>query len=171
MRALSLWQPWASLMAMDAKRIETRSWMTTYTGPVAVHATAGFPPEAQLLCLEEPFYSTLFGHGILDDTFRGLDWPTPRARVTGLPRGAVVATAVLVGCEPTDSAITEALLRERGDDERLFGDYTPGRWAWFFENIEALPEPVPAVGARGLWEWRRDQPARPAGQQTELRLA
>lgn len=30
MKAISLWQPWASLMAVGAKRYETRSWGTLY---------------------------------------------------------------------------------------------------------------------------------------------
>lgn len=34
-----------------------------------------------------------------------------------------------------------------------FGDYTPGRWAWKIEDVELLPEPVPARGALGLWAW------------------
>ena len=38
MRALSLWQPWASGIALGAKRIETRSWSTPYRVPIAIHA-------------------------------------------------------------------------------------------------------------------------------------
>lgn len=38
MKALSLTQPWASLVAVGAKRIETRSWRTSYRGPLAIHA-------------------------------------------------------------------------------------------------------------------------------------
>ncbi len=38
MKALSLWQPWASLIALGVKTIETRSWATNYRGPLAIHA-------------------------------------------------------------------------------------------------------------------------------------
>ena len=38
MKALSLWQPWASLVALRVKTIETRSWSTSYRGPLAIHA-------------------------------------------------------------------------------------------------------------------------------------
>lgn len=34
MKALSLTQPWATLMAIGAKRIETRSWGAAYRGGV-----------------------------------------------------------------------------------------------------------------------------------------
>ncbi|WP_180267711.1 hypothetical protein [Nostoc linckia] len=31
-KALSLWQPWATLIGMEVKRYETRSWGTNYRG-------------------------------------------------------------------------------------------------------------------------------------------
>ena len=43
MKALTLTQPWASLVAIGAKRIETRSWSTPYRGLLAIHAAKGFP--------------------------------------------------------------------------------------------------------------------------------
>ena len=39
MKALSLTQPWASLVADGRKTTETRSWLTHYRGPLAIHAT------------------------------------------------------------------------------------------------------------------------------------
>lgn len=44
MRALTLWQPWASLVALGVKAIETRSWGTAYRGPLLIHAAVR-PPE------------------------------------------------------------------------------------------------------------------------------
>jgi hypothetical protein len=38
MKAVSLWQPFASLIYTGAKKIETRSWPTNYRGPLAIHA-------------------------------------------------------------------------------------------------------------------------------------
>lgn len=35
-KALSLWQPWASLIAIGAKKIETRGWSTKYRGPLVI---------------------------------------------------------------------------------------------------------------------------------------
>lgn len=45
MKALSLWQPWASLMAFGEKKIETRCWSTKFRGEMAIHATAKEPPD------------------------------------------------------------------------------------------------------------------------------
>ncbi|MDE2685986.1 MAG: ASCH domain-containing protein [Chloroflexota bacterium] len=38
-RALSLRQPWASMVADGRKTIETRTWRTNYRGPLAIHAS------------------------------------------------------------------------------------------------------------------------------------
>jgi hypothetical protein len=37
-KCISLWQPWASLVAVGAKRIETRGWATAYRGRLGIHA-------------------------------------------------------------------------------------------------------------------------------------
>ena len=34
-----------------------------------------------------------------------------------------------------------------------FGDFNVGRWLWFLDDIEKLPEPIPAKGRQGLWNW------------------
>ena len=39
-KLISLWEPWATLMAIGAKRIETRSWRTPYRGWLAIQAGA-----------------------------------------------------------------------------------------------------------------------------------
>lgn len=38
MKAITLWQPWASLIADGRKKIETRPRPWNYVGPVAIHA-------------------------------------------------------------------------------------------------------------------------------------
>lgn len=38
MRAISLWQPWASYLVSGEKKIETRGWPTQYRGPLLIHA-------------------------------------------------------------------------------------------------------------------------------------
>jgi|SRR5690242_8015772 len=46
MKAITLIQPWASLIADGIKTIETRSWPTNYRGPIAIHAGKGVDAEA-----------------------------------------------------------------------------------------------------------------------------
>mgnify|MGYP006320865015 FL=1 len=133
MRTLSLLQPWATLVAIGAKQIETRSWATSYRGPVAIHASLGFPRSARNLCFEEPFCDALQAAGYLD--------------VLDLPRGVIIATATIEAIVPM-----RELVAMPTEPERSFGDYAPGRFAWFLGDINPLVVPIPAKGKLGLWE-------------------
>ncbi len=156
MKALTLTQPWASLVAIGAKQVETRSWSTNYRGPLAIHAAKGFPKYAQDFTYEKVTRDCLLASSM------GLK--VERSRYSGggiyrldtqLPRGSVLARCHLVACVRTEEmcAITA--------QEMAFGDYSAGRFAWFLEGIERLSEPVLAKGSLGLWEWPEpcDQPS------------
>lgn len=153
MKALSLTQPWASLVANGSKRIETRSWRTSHRGLIAIHASKGFPAWAKELCGEEPFYSALIKYNGSRASFGGI--ATQIVAVEALPRGTIIATAELVACSPTNTiwGVTDAFRQPReGEPEHAFGDYSDGRYMWFLENVHPLPEPIPCRGALGLWE-------------------
>lgn len=130
-KALTLSQPWGSLLAIGAKKIETRSWKTAYRGPLAIHAAKKYPRAAQMLAISSPFIEPLNRAGYLPD----------------IPLGAVVAMCQLVNCLPVE------MVERLSDSERKFGDYSPGRYAWILEDVKLLPEPIPAKGALSLWEW------------------
>lgn len=38
MKAITVLEPWASLIVFGPKRVENRSWWTAYRGPLAIHA-------------------------------------------------------------------------------------------------------------------------------------
>jgi hypothetical protein len=156
MKGLTLTQPWATLIALGAKKIETRSWATAaYCGPIAIHAGAGLGPvggHAGLysLCCHDPFASTLIAAG----------YGAHLTPACGLPLGQIVAVATLVDIVSTDVCFGPSLPSryryrldrwELTDQERAFGDYAPGRYAWLLADVCPLPAPVPARGALGLW--------------------
>lgn len=135
MKALTLWQPWATLMAIGAKQIETRGWYTDYRGPLAIHAALNFPREARELCWQEPFVSVLQGAG----------YDNPEE----LPTGVVVCTCRLIGVVRMDMTVIGSV----SDEERVFGEYAPGRYAWYTSDCRRVDDPIPARGGRGLWDW------------------
>jgi hypothetical protein len=162
MKALTLTQPWATLIAIEAKRIETRSWPTKFRGRIAVHAAIKFPREAAALCFQEPFKSALEAAGS----------PMKQFGIPNLlPVGAIIAICTLVDCikvdklppsygarvvkvdNRTDYYMVEYPDIPPGEPERSFGDYSPGRYAWLLTDVYRLAEPIPARGALGLWEW------------------
>lgn len=134
MKAVTLYEPWAMLVAIEAKKIETRSWATRYRGALAIHAGKNWPSWAKLFLLREPFRSVLFP----------MDLYYPEA----LPLGAIVAICDLEDCFKIDPG---PLLIS--DQEKAFGDYIPGRFMWMLGSVKRVNPPIPAKGKQGLWDW------------------
>lgn len=167
MKAITIWQPWASLIAVDAKRFETRSWPTNYRGPIAIHAAARsvksimreifplgqwsyHPDYNDKLMLEKELRKALSPNGL---------------KLYDLPTGSIVAIADLVECweiVEVDQSLygyfrknqEPSFLRYMSiDNEIMFGNFDKGRFAWQLENVKMLKTPIPAKGKQGLWEW------------------
>jgi activating signal cointegrator 1 len=143
MKALTLWQPWASLVAMEVKLVETRCWSTKYRGELAIHAAAQLPPG----WLGRSRYGEKFRQE-LADVFMNRESAVD-SLVQSLPRGCVLCIVRLVHIEPTEQAAGYLCQREL-----IFGNYEEGRYAWFFEMIEKFDVPIPAKGNRMLWNWK-----------------
>lgn len=143
MKAITLTQPWATLVAIGAKRWETRSWSTNHRGPLAIHAAKGMPGWAADICFQDPFFDVLHDSGYEGSVDEQL------------PRGAVIAICDLAACISTSTAASAKTLDAIGltEQEMAFGDYSPDRYAWRLENVRRLLIPIPARGALGLWEW------------------
>ena len=132
MKAISLWQPWASLMAAGLKTIETRSWPANYAGPLAIHAA-----KRQLTGEEKDLLDDWIEKGLLNSG----DWTFLR-----LPFGEIIAVVDLVRCERTT-----AMSIAPDSQNAAFGNFAPGRWAWFTRNARRLPQPIPYRGMQGLF--------------------
>lgn len=145
MTAITIHQPWATLIALGEKRFETRSWATKYRGPIAIHAAKKVDLK---ICLEEPFRSILARHGYTADN---------------LPTGAVVAICQLQECHKViedygSSALVGEDLTRIMRPEYDFGWYEIGRYAWELTDIKQI-DPVSAKGQQGLWNWGGERDA------------
>ena len=157
MKAITIWQPWASLLAHGVKKFETRGWPTKYRGPIAIHAALkevkDLPEEVKELLRD----------------------------ISELPSGAIIATAELVnvwyivynpGADVdvaknipigAESITTDKRAPDFGDyfvptkQEMALGDWTPGRYAWELQNVKLLSEPVKIKGKQGLWDWKAEK--------------
>lgn len=168
MRGLTLWQPWATMIALLEKRLETRSWESSYRGPIAVHAAARWSREQVETCRSAPFLQLLTKHGRV----RAGELEVPRGKFTlaapaGIPFGAVVAIAELVDCMPGDRAVLQVERQEilAGEHELALGYFIPRlgdgrRFAWRLRAIQPLRTPVVCAGAQGLWAVPPDLEAR-----------
>ena len=124
MLAITLWQPWATLVAIGVKTIETRSWGTSYRGPLAIHAS-----KRDLAYHEMILFQDLLA-GVI------------------MPLGKIVATCELVDVQRIDHSWAHL-----SHLERRLGDFSIGRYAWFLGPVELVDPPVPARGSQGLWNW------------------
>lgn len=145
MKAISLVQPYATLVAIGAKRIETRSrnFVGAYRGPLAIHASGALPKWARDIYSTEPFKAVLAANGITD--------------YCQLPLGKVLAYSNLVAVLPMEargclSGVFADYPELDTPQERAFGDYSVGRLALVLEDIKRLDVPIPAKGALGLWQ-------------------
>lgn len=134
MKALTIHQPWASLLVWGKKKYETRDWKWKYRGLIAIHA--GKEPLSPL----ESYYDILcalkedtanFNEPYFDSTF-----------------GKIIAIATLKDIH----LMTRQLINKQSHLERLCGYWEPGRYAWEFTDIKSLSEPIPVRGMPGLWD-------------------
>ncbi|MCT6925290.1 ASCH domain-containing protein [Metasolibacillus sp.] len=141
MKAITITQPWASLIALGEKQFETRGWSTTHRGEIAIHAGKKVNEEAF-----EDFKTIFRKHGITS--------------AKELLTGAVIATANLVDCHKVTTEDYEQGMaattgpRISGQEYRL-GDYTPRRYAWELDSVQHLSKPILAKGKLSLWEWKQ----------------
>ena len=141
MKAITIHQPWASLIAIGAKHYETRSWATKYRGPITIHASK---KEALLTMWRLPKETT----EAVFETFKN----NADLNFSFLNRGCVLLVADLTNVYKTEELNPSKL-------ERMFGDWTPGRYAWELQNVRVLPSPVLAKGKQGLWNWNEEETA------------
>jgi hypothetical protein len=151
MKVLSLTQPWATLVAIGAKTIETRSWPTNYRGPLAIHAAKGLPGGLKALrqIVMRPWFYPVIVAALPShlDTSQGVA-PDTLIRYL-LPLGQIIATCTLDDC----FQFTRESTAEISVQEMAFGNYAPGRYGLRLGNIRQLDAPIPARGSLGLWNY------------------
>ena len=137
MKAISLHQPYASLISVGAKGIETRDWpapLWLQGHRIAIHAAKKKVRVSDFSTTEEYWRIT---------EALGQMW------LPKLPYGAVVATAVIVDIRqvrtPNDAP-------QQHIDDYHFGSFTVGRWMWFLAHVEKVDPPFPARGYQKFWE-------------------
>jgi hypothetical protein len=134
MKAISLWQPWATLWVTGEKIHETRHWGTSHRGPLLIHAAKTRAGEAELITGR--YYLTM------RQALRKHDY----VRFCELPFGAIIGMVDLVDCIPTESVWPRLT-----NGEEAFGNFGPGRFAWRAENPRLFREPITFKGSQGFF--------------------
>ena len=145
MKALTIWQPWASLIMMGVKPYEFRGWAAPkwIVGKrIAIHAAVKCMPSDELDDIIYELSSDWGSDFGLSDPKTALDFMhRMRDERSIAPRQAVLGTA-LIG-EPI--RCTVLFPNDRDAD--------PNKWGWPMLEIDVFDEPVPVKGQQGFWNW------------------
>lgn len=126
-RVISVQQPYAQMICLGIKQVETRHITTNYRGELYIHASLSYSKYLRKLTGQEPFNQYIKSH---------LDLPT----------GCIIGK-VIVG----DSLPVEQLMPIISQQEKQMGDYRDGRYGWLLRNPELLAKPIPCKGQLGIW--------------------
>ena len=124
MKALTIKQPWASLITEGYKKYEFRSWKTNYRGKILIHSG---------LSLEKDMQERFKDYN--------LDYQL----------GYIIGEAEIVDCILVDEKFNEEL---RNIDLLVYGRSNHvENYAWKLENIKKYDNPIPCKGKLGLWNY------------------
>ena len=131
MKALSIRQPWASLIVLGLKDIENRTWATRQRGTILVHASKGMTRTEHEDAIEFALDAIpqMKGHAFAGKTLAELGFA-----FDALPRGGIIGTVEIVGC------VRDSL------SPWFIGDY-----GFVLQNPKPLPF-KPLKGALGFFE-------------------
>lgn len=135
MKAISLWQPWASAIALGLKGFETRGWATDYRGPLLIHAASS--KKGRLFfsnfILRQHWFFQAMQEAYGDKAARAINVAELFDR---LPFGQIVCRAELRVCTPTNDSTQWQHHREWH-----LGDFSEGRFAWQLVNVQLPTRP------------------------------
>lgn len=131
MRVLSVKEPFASLISLGIKKIETRSWKTNYRGEIYIHAS--------------------LTKNIIKDKKRKEKLLNLLPENYNFKQGSIICKAILKDCIYMDEEFINNI--KKGKIEYLCGHYEIGRYAWILDDIKILDEEIPAKGKLGIWNF------------------
>ena len=126
MKALSIKEPFATLIKDGVKIYETRSWKTNYRGEIYIHASLSLSKSDNVENANKFLKSKI----------------NP---------GYILCRCELVDCIP----MTEEFIKYINNEtkESNYGRYEIGRYAWKLKVLEVLDEPILAKGKLGIWNY------------------
>lgn len=127
MKVISIKEPFATLIMNGNKKIETRSWKTTYRGELYIHASGK--------SLAKEF---------LDDNIIDL------IKDMNMNYGNIICKGNLVDCVYMDEKFITKIKENKM--EYVCGRYKVGRYAWIFDSVESI-SPIAAKGKLNIWNY------------------
>jgi len=126
MKALSIKEPFATLIRDGIKIYETRSFKTNYRGEIYIHASLTLSKSENVKKANKYLRSDI-------------------------KPGYILCKCELVDCIPMTKEFIDYINNETNESD--YGRYELGRYAWKLRVIEILPEPIKAKGKLGIWNY------------------
>ena len=128
MKALSIKEPWATLIIEEYKKYEFRSWKTNYRGKILIHASKELEKDSK-----ERFKDYNLKYNC----------------------GYIIGEADLVDCIKVDKEFNEKLIKI---NKVVYSKSNHiEKYAWQLENIKKYDNPIPCKGKLGLWNYDLDE--------------
>ena len=143
MKVLTLFQPYATLVVLGVKTIETRSWTTKHRGEIYIHAAAAQDSIGRARW-ESPKMLKY-----LDQM--GCDISKIGSLYHHLQFGQIIGKVDIVGVTPA-SEYKEYALDAEVKREMYMGDLSEGRFAWMLEHAVKFPYGTFVRGQQRIWE-------------------
>ena len=126
MKALTIRQPWATLIMQGVKRYEFRSWKTNFRGEVLIHA----------------------GKGIDKEAVERLKKYLPEGE---LPLGKILGKVNITDCVPMSEEFANMLSKENND---IYTTHSFSRnYGFKLEDVEVFDTPIDAKGQLVFWNY------------------
>ena len=129
MKALTIKEPWATLIISGYKKYEFRSWKTNYRGELYIHTSLKKIPKN-------------------DERIREL---VNLLKDKDIKYGYIIAKCNLVDCIYMDEEFINKIKTENPTEYKC-GEYAVGRYAWVLKDIRKI-EPIQAKGHLGIWNY------------------
>lgn len=155
MKAITIWQPWATLIVQGAKPYEFRRWKPPRSligQRIAIHAGARpIRRDEVLTLLAQLYHPRKYGQPCLHAPLAlpVLELAKANPKAGALPLSHIVGTAILGEPKRGDLCAAE-FGEEAGNDSDRDDTFNFG---WPLTDIDKLMPPIPARGAQGFWEW------------------
>lgn len=138
LKVISVWNPYAMLLVHGIKFNETRGWPAP---PLLIGQRIGIASTKIIKPDQRRAYA--------DPVFQKFYAATGLPPLEELPNGYLLGTVQLHSCE----MITDEDFGDITEEEKAFGWYEKGRWAWRMRYPHLLPVPLKVRGGQGVWKW------------------
>lgn len=144
MKVISISQPFATLIVKGFKVFETRSWAAPNSiigKELGIASTISVKGDA-LAHTDDPAFKRFYAQ-------------------TGLPpfkdlcKGHLLGTVIVDSCEK----MTDEMMDDVSDEEKSYGWWEIGSYAWRLRNPRELNIPVVIQGKQGIYDWHGSLPS------------